>query len=143
MPIASSAKSRYEAHRSASLKTATTSIPRSRQARITRSAISPRLATRMRWNMGSSRFDAEEHLAVLDRLLVLDKDFGDDAVALRLDLVEDLHGLDQADDRCRGHSGSDANERFGIRGGSRVESAGRRTFDRQKRLGGFRRVFGW
>src|SRR5688572_27138623 len=51
MQYASSARSRYGASRSASLYTATASMPRSRQARITRKAISPRLATRIRWNM--------------------------------------------------------------------------------------------
>src|SRR5947209_11576544 len=52
MQMRSSARSRYGAPRSASLKTATTSMPRSRHARMTRRAISPRLATMMRWNIG-------------------------------------------------------------------------------------------
>src|SRR5438445_6129552 len=101
MQIASSARARYGAPRSASLKTATTSMPRSRQARMTRRAISPRLATRMRWNMrpvceewGRRRRLArgvhlEQHLPVLHRLLVLHEDFGDDAATVGCDLVED------------------------------------------------------
>src|SRR5207253_8702105 len=100
MQMAWSANARYGASRSASLKTATTSMPRSRQARITRKAISPRFATRMRWNIGvrgqgpgtrqqgtllpwplapgpylSGRgLYHEQRLAVLDRLLVLRQD---------------------------------------------------------------------
>src|SRR5262245_22053590 len=106
MQIASSARERYGAPRSASLYTATTSIPRSRQARITRRAISPRLATRMRWNIqlritdcglrirchsaigirqssldlllvSAGGVHAEQDLSVLDRLAVLDQDFPD------------------------------------------------------------------
>src|SRR5262245_26307958 len=108
MQIFSSARFRYDASRSASLKTATTSTPRSRQARMTRKAISPRLATRMRWNIvrlqiadcrlpiarqignrqSARGIHLEQHLPVLNRLLVLDGDLGNDAVALGLDLVE-------------------------------------------------------
>src|SRR5689334_15730967 len=105
-------------------------MPRSRQARMTRRAISPRLATRILWNISDCRLqiadchsrlpvnlqseicnlkslsacgiDPEQHLPVLDRLLVLDQDLGDDPGALGLDLVIELHRLDQADDRLRG-----------------------------------------
>src|SRR5207253_11088808 len=97
MQMAWSANARYGASRSASLKTATTSMPRSRQARMTRRAISPRLATRMRWNMEggqqsvvdsprpssrrirvpdyllAGRVHVEQHRIVLDRLPVGDE----------------------------------------------------------------------
>src|SRR3981081_3023347 len=46
MDYASSARRTCSASRSASLYTATAAMPRSRQARMTRTAISPRLATR-------------------------------------------------------------------------------------------------
>src|SRR5881628_672121 len=47
MGYASSARRTWSASRSASLYTATADIPRSRQARMTRTAISPRFATRI------------------------------------------------------------------------------------------------
>jgi hypothetical protein len=39
----------------------------------------------------------KEGLAVLDGLAIFDKDAGDGAAHLGLDLVHDLHGLDDAD----------------------------------------------
>src|SRR4051812_46550683 len=83
--------------------TATVSTPSSRAARITRSAISPRFAIRMRWNTDASAFgsgpvaaerrspldrlEAEEGLAVLHRAAVLDQHLGEPPGLLRLDLV--------------------------------------------------------
>src|SRR5262249_35420284 len=82
-------------------------MPRSRHARMTRRAISPRLATRMRWNIwvfrtprgfrGLGRIDAEQHLIEFDRLRVLYEDFDDDAAATRLQLVVGFHDFDQTD----------------------------------------------
>src|SRR5690606_33786109 len=69
-------------------------IPSSRQAMITRSAISPRLAIRIFLNM---RLDGEETLAVLDRLAVLNVALHDLAVDLGVDLVHQLHRLDDAE----------------------------------------------
>src|SRR5262245_30546796 len=105
---------------------ATVSTPRSRQARITRRAISPRFAMRMRWNMSNSDFglrisdfefsirnhqirnpkwsrgfDPEQYLVILDELSILDADLGDDAAAAGGEVVEDLHRLDLADDGLR------------------------------------------
>src|SRR5205823_2212972 len=42
--------------------------------------------------------DLEEHLAVLDRLRVLDEDLAHDAGVLGFDLIHDLHRLDDAHD---------------------------------------------
>ena len=42
--------------------------------------------------------DPEEHLPVLDGVRVLNSDFLDHAGELRLDLVHDLHRLDDAED---------------------------------------------
>src|SRR3954468_7388549 len=74
MHTLSSANLTCSALESATECTATDSTPSSRQARITRSAISPRLAMRIRLNTTLSHFDLEQRLAVLDRLTVLDED---------------------------------------------------------------------
>src|SRR5258706_1778558 len=56
--------------------TATEAMPSSRQARITRNAISPRFAIKILRNM-LGLLDLEQRLAVLDRVAVLDE-AGDD-----------------------------------------------------------------
>src|SRR5579875_1165363 len=72
MGSARSAARTCAAVRSGSEKTATLSIPRSRQARITRRAISPRLAIRMRLNMAARVLQASQwNIAVLARRVVL------------------------------------------------------------------------
>src|SRR5262245_44936424 len=83
--------------------TATEARPISRQARITRSAISPRLAISTFLNIGRSlsscrsrRGDLEQCLAVLDRGAILDEDRHDRAGDVGLDLVHQLHRLDDA-----------------------------------------------
>src|SRR3954471_22045563 len=98
MQTFSSAKRTCSDSESAVECTATERSPISRQARITRSAISPRLAMRTFLNtVGLRLFDAEQWLAVLDVLAVLDQDVEQLAVDVRLDLVHQLHGLDDAD----------------------------------------------
>src|SRR5688500_8979977 len=73
------------------------------QARITRRAISPRLATstRLIGKFGSSALvfgpQLEQRHAVFDELAVGHADFGDDAFDARLHGVEQLHHFDQAD----------------------------------------------
>ena len=127
MQMASSARSRYGASRSASLKTATdldAQVPAGAddpqgdlaavgdQDALKHRASVVRIAERSRSreqlelrtctaHCSGRGIDPEQHLAVLDRLLVLDQDLGDDAGAVGRDLVEDLHRLDQADDRGR------------------------------------------
>src|SRR5689334_9855874 len=64
---------------------------------MTRTAISPRLATSSFTRGPSLALEQHEELAVLDRLGVLDGDLADDARAVGHDLVEELHGLDQAE----------------------------------------------
>src|SRR6059058_2066565 len=80
--------------------TATDLMPSSRAARMICSAISPRLAMRIFENISggpaSCGLEAEERLAVLDRAAVLDERLHQAARALRLDLVHQLHRLDDA-----------------------------------------------
>src|SRR3954463_4434772 len=79
--------------------TATEARPISRHARITRSAISPRFAINTFLNIGRScsrRGDLEQRLAVLDRRAILDEDCHDRARDVGLDLVHQLHRLDDA-----------------------------------------------
>src|SRR4051794_3786757 len=66
--------------------TATERRPMSRQARITRSAISPRLAIRTFLNTvaSSGLLDAEQGLAVLDVRAVLDQHLEELALQIRL-----------------------------------------------------------
>src|SRR2546428_9219102 len=90
-------------------------MPSSLQARMIRSAISPRLAIKTFSNMqkwrqllacestqtlaaASATFltNSEKHLAELHRFTILSDDFGDDAAGFRLDLVHHFHCLDNA-----------------------------------------------
>src|SRR5688572_13728774 len=104
---------------------ATVSTPSSRQARMTRRAISPRLATRMRlymlWLL--PRVDLEQWLAKFHRLAVFDQAGHDLAGHLRRDLVEDLHGLDDADRALRADVISHLHERRRLRIRAGVERA--------------------
>src|SRR5215208_3801184 len=100
MQMASSAKRTCRDSASAVEWTATVPMPSSRQARITRSAISPRFAMRTFLNMSGlsggrlARDDAEERLAELHRRRVRGEDLGDGPIDLALDLVHQLHRLD-------------------------------------------------
>src|SRR3954449_6455426 len=135
-------------------------MPSSRQARIIRSAISPRFAMRILENIrGKRRSDKrrsdggseterslsfpsslrrsvapsllvrlrllyeEQRLSELDRLPVLDQDLGDRPLHLRLDVVEDFHGLDDADIGVLIDGGSDRHERLCIGTRRGVEGA--------------------
>src|ERR671920_804170 len=92
MQIASSAMRTCMASASAVECTATDWMPISRQARTTRSAISPRLAIRILSNIAS--LDDHQGGAVFDRRAVLDEDALDHARVRRGDLVHGFHGLD-------------------------------------------------
>src|SRR5437667_6063344 len=89
--------------------TATASTPSSCKARMTRTAISPRFATRTRENIGGPldgrrnehRLDLEQKLPELDRLGVLDVNRADHSRDLGLQLVEQLHRLEQAEGLTR------------------------------------------
>src|SRR5687767_2446388 len=96
MQTSSSANRTCSEFSSASEYTATVFTPSSRHAWITRSAISPRFAIRIFLNM-SRGLDGEEPLAVLHGVAVLDVRLHDLAVALGIDLVHELHRLDDAE----------------------------------------------
>ena len=101
MHTASSAKRTWRLSASAVEYTATVLMPISLQVRITRRAISPRLAIRIFLNMvridaglPSGRFHEEERLVVFDRTVVVDQNLHDPSGDFTLDFIEQLHGLD-------------------------------------------------
>src|SRR5262250_1288288 len=97
MQTVSSASRTFIASASASECTATVLMPISRQARWMRRAISPRFAIRIFSNMPGARLlDQEERLAVLHRLAVFHQDRLDGSGGVGLDLVQQLHRLDDA-----------------------------------------------
>src|ERR1017187_6484400 len=124
MQIAWSANRTCELYRSASEYTATVLISSSLQALMTRTAISPRLAMRTLLN----RTDGKQSLPVLHRLPVHDQLAFDDARRLRLNLVHQLHGLDNAEDLAGLHVLTDAHERRSVRRWAFVKRAYDRGF---------------
>src|SRR5260221_7825708 len=138
MQIAWAAKRTCRLSRSASEYTATVARPNSLQAQITRSAISPRLATST-FLKGS---DAKQSLPVLDRLSVSHQLAGHHAGDFRFDLVHQLHRFDDAEHRPRLHGLSDAHK--GRAAGRRafVERAHNRRLDQHLILGRSRRRTG-
>src|SRR5262245_52588135 len=99
MQTSSSANLTWRESLSASEWTATVLIPSSRQAQMILRAISPRLAIRIFLNISGGRDpDSEQHLPVLHRLAIADGDVDHLSGDLRLDLVHQLHGLDDAQD---------------------------------------------
>src|ERR1700749_3763347 len=101
MRTARSARRTCSASSSAVEYTATASMPSSWSARMTRTAISPRFATRTRPNTShdrpaGERLEGEQHLAELDGRRVLDVDRADDGLDVRLHLVHELHRLEDA-----------------------------------------------
>src|SRR6185312_12445742 len=118
----SSASITYFASASASECTATVLMPISRHARWMRSAISPRFAIRIFSNM-TRLLDEEQGLAVLHRLAVLDEDRLDGAGHVALDLVQQLHRLDDAEGLALGDGLADLDEGGRARRGGPVERA--------------------
>src|SRR5471032_54756 len=118
---------------------ATASTPSSCNARITRTAISPRLATRTRLNISGplnrversavDGLELEEQLTVLDRVRVADVDLVHETHHLGLDLVHQLHRLEDAErlPRCDGVALLDERCRAGC--GRAVEGADHRALD--------------
>src|SRR5208283_3305075 len=144
MQIASSASCTCRDWTSASEYTASVLMPSSRHARTIRSAISPRLAMRIFWIIGSATarpiapgcspwrnrqevsassalLQLKEPLAVFHRLAVFHQDLQDGALRLRLYLVHDLHRLDDADQRVLLYLGAQVHEGLTLRRGRPVE----------------------
>src|SRR6185312_1347167 len=113
----SSASITYFASASASEWIATVLMPISRQARCILRAISPRLAIRI-----FSNIDHEQALPVLDRLPVLGQDGPDGPGHVGLDLVQQLHRLDDAKRLALGHRLAHLDERRRARGRGAIES---------------------
>src|SRR5262245_51616279 len=106
MRTARSARRTCRASSSAVEYTATASIPSSWSARMTRTAISPRFATRTRPNTShdrpaGERLEVEQHPAGLGGLRILDVDRADDRPDVRLPLVHELHRLEDAERLAR------------------------------------------
>src|SRR5271163_4704631 len=109
MHTLSSAKRTCIAWASAVECTATVWMPISRQARRILSAISPRLAISTLSNMGALLKD-HHRLAELDRAGIRDQDARELAALGRLDLVHDLHGLDDQQGLAGRHDIADPHE---------------------------------
>src|SRR3954462_4994845 len=131
--------------------TATVLIPSSRAARITRSAFSPRFRLRIFETIyapplrptpgagkarssinpppGSCGLEAEQRFSVLDRAPVLDEDLYEASRFLRLDLVHQLHRLDDAEDLPLLHQRAHLHERRVVGGGGSIERADERRID--------------
>src|SRR6185436_9449180 len=107
MQTDSSASMTYLASASASEWMATVLMPISRQARWMRSAISPRLAINI---FSNTLLDHEQGLPVFHRLAVLDQDRLDGPGHVRLDFVEQLHRLDDAQRLALGDALADFHE---------------------------------
>src|SRR2546425_1949465 len=127
MQTSSSANRTCSEFSSASEYTATVLIPSSRQATITRRAISPRLAIRIFLNI--ERLYGEEAFAVLDRLPVLDVDLHHLPVHVGADLVHELHRFDDAEDLALPHNVTDFRKGFGIGIRGAVEGADNRRLE--------------
>src|SRR5437867_3340144 len=136
MQMSSSANLTCSESASAVEYTATVWMPSSRQAQMMRRAISPRLAIRIFLNMewGGARSsrralpDLEQRLPVLHRLAVRHERLEDLAVAIRLDLVHQLHRLDDAQHLALLHALRDLDEGAGAWPGGAVEGAHDRRF---------------
>src|SRR6478752_3380460 len=105
-------------------------MPISLHARWMRRAISPRLAIRTFLNMqGAGSLNDEQRLPEFDGLSVLAEDLAHRASLVGLDLVHDLHRLDDADRLAFLDHRADFRE--GFRPGARrpVEGAYHRRFD--------------
>src|SRR5262249_22000713 len=128
MHTLSSAKRTWSAFLSAAEWTLTVVMPSSRQGRMMRNAISPRVAVRSFFMVASLR-DLEQRLPVLHGLRVLHQHGGDDALDLRLELVHELHRLDDAQDLALLHPLADLDERRRVGARRPIERADERRSD--------------
>ena len=97
-----------------------------------RNAISPRLAITIFSNMNSllrELFNNEQRLPVFDRMPVFHQNLFDLAAFVRLDLIEDFHGLDYAKGLTDGDRFADFDERLRAGRSGTVESADHGRFN--------------
>src|SRR5690606_21671999 len=142
MQTVSSAIARCMSSRSAVECTATVFNPSSLQARMMRSAISPRLAmsTFCIAASGSGSGDAEQGLIEFHRLAVVHQDGLDDTGLVRFDVVHHLHGFNDAQHVTGLHSLANFNEGGRLGGRRAVEGADHRRANQvtgRLRRGGF------
>src|ERR1700730_7912358 len=124
MRTSSSANRTCSEFSSASEYTATVLMPSSRHAKMTRSATSPRFAIRIFLNMGLRACPyRKQPFAVLDRLTRLDVHVDDLPVVLRVDLVHQLHRLDDAEHLALLHGRADVHEPGRLRRRRTIEGA--------------------
>src|SRR3984893_4558008 len=124
--------------RSTSDTATTASIPNRRQARVMRTAISPRFATKRRWMTGIGGetlwrcCNHNQHLAELDHRSILHQDPRHHPVYACIDGAEQLHYFNQADGLVALHALADLDERRIAGSGRPVERAehGRSDCDR-------------
>src|SRR5689334_3877032 len=114
--------------RSASDTASTASIPSSKQARMMRTAISPRFATSTRFS-GIGSADHDERLPVLDRLAVLGPDRLDLARDRRDHGVHQLHHFDDGQGVALIHGLADLDERRAPGAGGPPAEAAAWAFD--------------
>src|SRR5437762_9252703 len=109
---------------------------------MTRTAISPRFATRTRLNTvereGGDRFELEQQLPELDGLRVLHVDRPDDPLVVGFDLVHELHRLEDAQGLAGADGVADLDERRRARLRRAVERADHRNRDAPHRVPGGR-----
>src|SRR5262245_16668513 len=145
MQTSSSANFTWSESLSTSEWTATVRTPSSLQAQMMRSAISPRFAIRIFLNMdgarrrSADRADLEEDLAVLDGLGVRGEDLHDLALHLRLDLVHELHRLDDTQRLALAHAAPDLDEGRRLGRGGAIEGPDHRGDHRDEAVGGLGR----
>src|SRR6202171_2880440 len=119
MHTASSANRTCKELRSASEYTATVEMPSSLHAQMTRSAISPRLATRIFWNIsvGAAYFlrlgcMPKSGWAVLAGLSVFHEEAQHFTADVGFDLVHEFHGFDNTQCLPRFHIAADFDKRL-------------------------------
>ena len=139
-----SARRAGNASRSASDAASTVSMPRLRQVRMMRTAISPRLAIRMRRIlMPGPRADPQQHLPVFHQRAVARQDLGDRAAHAGAHRVHELHHLDDADDGVLLHDRAHLDKGRGPGLGRAIERAQQRRRDILRAPPGCRRGRRW
>src|SRR4030095_9699201 len=75
-------------------------------------------------------FDSEQRLPIFNRLSVFNINLRHFAAGLSLNLIHQLHGLDDADHRIRVDAAADLHKRFGVRRRGAIKSADDRRWNK-------------